>query len=114
MVRPSQLLRAVDNLINNALKYATQGQITAAFTQTHAQITVEDDGPGIAKDQQGAALRPFVRLDKGRNQSGAGGVGLGLSIVRDVVNVHGGTLTLGRSRALGGLSAKISIPLDVE
>ena len=71
-------------------------------------LIFEDDGPGIPEDQYKNVFKPFFRLDKSRslNQSG---VGLGLAIVEDVINSHGGSIQLG-SNALKGLKVKISLP----
>jgi two-component system osmolarity sensor histidine kinase EnvZ len=55
-------------------------------------------------------MRPFTRLDPARNQNRGSGVGLGLAIVADVARLHGGSLRLGQSEALGGLLAEIVIP----
>ena len=71
-------------------------------------IIFEDDGPGIPEDQYKNVFKPFFRLDQSRslNQSG---VGLGLAIVEDVVNSHGGNIQLGKS-SFKGLQVKISLP----
>jgi two-component system osmolarity sensor histidine kinase EnvZ len=71
-------------------------------------IMIEDDGPGIPEDQYKNVFKPFFRLDKSRslNQSG---VGLGLAIVEDIVNSHGGNIQLGKSK-FNGLQVKISLP----
>ena len=71
-------------------------------------ITIDDDGPGIPEDQYKNVLKPFVRLDKSRNLNQSG-VGLGLAIVEDIVNSHGGNIQLGKSQ-YKGLQVKISLP----
>ena len=73
-----------------------------------AVINFEDDGPGIPEDQYKNVFKPFFRLDKSRslNQSG---VGLGLAIVEDIINSHGGSIQLGKSK-FDGLQVKISLP----
>ena len=73
-----------------------------------ALITIEDDGPGIPEDQYKNVFKPFFRLDKSRslNQSG---VGLGLAIVEDIINSHGGNIQLGKSK-YKGLQVKVSLP----
>ena len=73
-----------------------------------ALITIEDDGPGIPEDQYKNVFKPFFRLDKSRSLNKAG-VGLGLAIVEDIINSHGGSIQLGKSR-LNGLQVKISLP----
>ena len=74
-----------------------------------ALVTVDDNGPGIPEDQYKNVFKPFFRLDKSRslNQSG---IGLGLAIVEDVINSHGGSIQLGKSK-LKGLQIKIFLPL---
>jgi len=72
-------------------------------------VTVDDDGPGIPPDRRIDALKPFFRLEQSRNPE-TGGVGLGLTIARDVVRNHGGELTL-EDAPEGGLRARIRLPL---
>ena len=71
-------------------------------------VIFEDDGPGIPEDQYRNVFKPFFRLDKSRslNQSG---VGLGLAIVEDIINSHGGNIQLAKSK-YNGLLVKISLP----
>ena len=71
-------------------------------------ILVEDDGPGIPEDQYKNVFKPFYRLDKSRSLNKSG-VGLGLAIVEDVINSHGGNIQLGKSK-YNGLQVKISLP----
>lgn len=108
-VRPHALRRALSNLLENARCHAGRARITATRRDKHVDIAVEDDGPGIAPERHEEAFRPFHRLDEGRNLDD-GGVGLGLSIARDIVRGHGGDIALGES-ALGGLKAVITLPL---
>ena len=71
-------------------------------------VIIEDNGPGIPIEHYKSVFKPFFRLDKSRslNQSG---VGLGLAIVEDVVNSHGGNIQLSKSK-YEGLQVKISLP----
>ncbi len=110
VLRKNAMARALQNLINNALFHADNVVLHVALSQRFLEFRVEDDGPGIAPEDIERALQPFARLDDARNQNKGGGVGLGLSIAQDVARSHGGTLELSRSKALGGLSAKIAIP----
>ena len=71
-------------------------------------INIEDDGPGIPEDQHKNVFKPFVRLDKSRNLNQSS-VGLGLAIVEDIINSHGGNIQLGKSK-YNGLQVKISLP----
>lgn len=102
--------RAVENLINNAVRYGTRAQVDIAILETALRITVEDDGPGIPQARREQAVKAFSRLDAARNQNAGSGVGLGLAIAADVARSHGGTLRLGDSKALGGLKAELVMP----
>ncbi|TDK50657.1 ATP-binding protein [Antarcticimicrobium luteum] len=101
--------RAVENLIDNAVRYGTRAVVSVTLSDKALRIRVEDDGPGIPPDQREEALKPFARLDPARNQDKGSGVGLGLAIAKDVARAHGGALRLGESEALGGLKADIVI-----
>ncbi len=109
-VRIVALRRAVDNLVQNGLRYGTHAKATVSYFKNSVKITVEDDGPGIAPDDRDQALKPFVRLDSARNQNRGSGVGLGLAIAADVARLHGGVLTLGSSEDMGGLRADLTLP----
>lgn len=104
--------RAVTNLVKNALRHAENVRLSSELQDGHAVILVDDDGPGIPEEHRIDVFNPFKRLDESRNLD-SGGVGLGLSIVRDVVRRHGGTAVLEDS-PLGGLRARITLPLDRE
>ncbi|MGI1661410.1 ATP-binding protein [Palleronia sp. KMU-117] len=108
-LRPMAVGRALDNLINNAVRYGTRAEVSLYLTDRAARFVVEDDGPGIPAGKRDEALRPFTRLDSARNQDRGTGVGLGLSIAADVARQHGGTLRLGDSARLGGLKAELVI-----
>ncbi len=109
MLRESAIRRAVENLINNAVRYGSKAEVSVLLTDKTLRIRVEDDGPGIPPDRREEATKPFARLDPARNQNQATGVGLGLSIALDTARAHGGTLRLGESARLGGLRADIVI-----
>lgn len=108
-LRALAMRRALENLINNAVRYGTRAEVSVMLSDKALRIRVEDDGPGIAPEDRGEAIKPFTRLEPARNQNRSTGVGLGLSIVIDVARAHGGTLRLGQSDRLGGLSADIVI-----
>jgi len=108
-VRPNALKRALSNLVMNAAVHGERIVVSAHQTPAGgAEITVDDDGPGIPAEQYEEAFRPFSRLDESRNQNEKG-VGLGLAIARDVARSHGGEMTLDRS-PMGGLRAVIRLP----
>lgn len=108
-LRPMAIRRAVENLIENAVRYGKTCEVSVLLTDKSLRIRIEDDGPGIAEDMRATAVRAFVRLDTSRNQSRAPGVGLGLAIATDIARAHGGVLRLGQSERLGGLQADIVI-----
>ncbi|MEC7099253.1 MAG: ATP-binding protein [Pseudomonadota bacterium] len=107
--RPIALKRSFENIIQNGLTYGNKVFVDIQKGNKIAFITIEDDGPGIPEDQYRNVFKPFFRLDKSRslNQSG---VGLGLAIVEDIINSHGGNIQLGKSK-YNGLLVKISLPL---
>jgi two-component system osmolarity sensor histidine kinase EnvZ len=107
-VRPSALKRSFVNIIQNGLTYGNNVIVNIQKGNNRALITIEDDGPGIPEDQYKNVFKPFFRLDKSRslNQSG---VGLGLAIVEDIINAHGGAIQLGKSKD-GGLQVRVTLP----
>ncbi|HJO86110.1 MAG TPA: ATP-binding protein, partial [Rhodospirillales bacterium] len=105
-----QLLdRCVTNLVENAERYADHVSVRAGQRGKEIEITIDDDGPGIPEEFREDAFRPFYRLEDSRNPE-TGGVGLGLSIARDVIRGHGGDIALGDSPS-GGLRARLTLPL---
>jgi two-component system osmolarity sensor histidine kinase EnvZ len=106
-LRPQAVTRALENLVNNALRYGKQAQVTLEMGTNWLRYTVEDDGPGIPAARRAEAVVPFSRLDAARDPNRGGGVGLGLSIAADIARSHGGELRLGRSEGLGGLKAEL-------
>ena len=106
--RPIALKRSFENIIQNGLKYGKNVYIEVQKGNNRALVFINDDGPGIPEDQHKNVFKPFFRLDKSRslNQSG---VGLGLAIVEDIINSHGGNIQLSRSK-YNGLQVKVSLP----
>jgi two-component system OmpR family sensor kinase len=103
------LARAVGNLLRNAQKYAAHGVMLGAHRDGGlVEIVVEDDGPGIPEDERERVFEPFYRLDRSRDRA-TGGFGLGLSIARKAVVLHGGSLSVEHS-ALGGARFVIRLP----
>lgn len=108
-LRPIAIKRCLTNIVSNAQRYASEIRIEAVRGRTSVEITVDDNGPGIPPEKYEDVFRPFLRLDQSRNAA-TGGVGLGLSIARDVARSHGGDVTLAVS-PLGGLRVIVRIPL---
>ncbi|WP_296943416.1 ATP-binding protein [uncultured Massilia sp.] len=101
--------RAIGNLLRNAQKYAAgQVELHARRDGYQLEIAVEDDGPGIPDEDRERIFEPFFRLDRSRDRA-TGGFGLGLSIARKAVALHGGTLVVEPS-ALGGARFVIRVP----
>ncbi|MGI9490446.1 MAG: ATP-binding protein [Geminicoccaceae bacterium] len=107
-LRPVAIRRCVANLIENAVRYADWVSIRATMEDDQVWIAIDDDGPGVPADQREAVFKPFFRLDASRNAN-TGGVGLGLSIARDIVLSHGGDIQLHDAPA-GGLRVLIRLP----
>ena len=106
--RLSALRRALQNLIDNAIKYGDSVQVRVDDSATELRISVEDQGPGIAPEEIAKVTEPYYRPDASRN-SATGGAGLGLSIVKDIALGHGGELLL-QNRSQGGLCATLRLP----
>ena len=106
--RHSSLKRCFENIIQNGLVYGNKVYIKLRKSSNRAVINIDDDGPGIPMDQYKNVFKPFFRLDKSRSLN-TSGVGLGLAIVEDIVNSHGGIIQLGKSEH-GGLQVKTSLP----
>lgn len=107
--RRSALKRAVGNLVSNGLRHAGNIAVSAKALERHVEIYVDDDGPGVNPDKFEEIFRPFTRLDEARSLSERG-MGLGLTVVRDVARSHGGDATLSKS-PMGGLRATIRLPV---
>ncbi|MDJ0893704.1 MAG: ATP-binding protein [Alphaproteobacteria bacterium] len=108
-VRPNAIKRCFTNLVENAATYGRHVSIQARRRGGAVEIHIDDDGPGIPRERRSQVFRPFFRLDKARGPD-TGGMGLGLTIARDVARGHGGDITLGDSPA-GGLRAIVRLPV---
>jgi two-component system, OmpR family, osmolarity sensor histidine kinase EnvZ len=108
-LRPEAMRRCLANLISNAQRHARTIWVAAAHRGDAVEIAIDDDGPGIPADKREEVFRPFYRLDSSRNPE-TGGIGLGLTIARDVMRSHGGELTLSDSPR-GGLRASVRLPV---
>ena len=108
-VRKSDLRRAITNLTSNACRESNTVEISLLKKDKYAEVIVDDDGPGIKKEDYSNVFKAFYRTDSSRNLS-TGGIGLGLTISRDIARSHGGEIKLEKS-PLGGLRAVLSIPI---
>lgn len=99
--KPNALARAITNLCDNGVKFA--GRVTVALTQTDtgARIAVSDDGPGISMTARSRVFEPFFKEDMSRGVASKHGFGLGLSIVADIIQGHGGKIELHDNRPTG-------------
>lgn len=105
------LTRAFENLIDNAKRHTpADGSITVAWTvvRNQVQVSVADTGSGIAEEDLPHIFEPAFRGDAAR-QSGEAGAGLGLSIARRIVELHGGRLTAENGKS-GGATFRVSLP----
>ena len=97
------IYRLVYNLVENAIKYNHSGgqvTVTADRKEKHVYLSVEDTGAGIPEELKERVFEPFFRVDKSRSRE-LGGVGLGLALVREIVRVHDGNITV-KSNPSGG------------
>lgn len=116
MVRPQAMRRALTNLIDNALRYGKIASVELEQTLAFVRIKVSDAGPGIPEEEFETVFKPFTRLEASRNIN-TGGVGLGLSIARDIAQSHGGNITLENQKdsagTVSGLEVTMRLPREV-
>lgn len=112
-LKATSFRRCIDNILSNAQKYANHIWLRVhRLNEKTIEITVDDDGVGIPEDNLEDVFKPFFRMDESRNIE-TGGVGLGLSITRDIIHAHGGKIWLEKSDK-GGVRAVIQMPLARE
>jgi two-component system osmolarity sensor histidine kinase EnvZ len=109
ILRRNAMKRCLTNLLSNALRYGSRAEINASIDDQTATITIDDNGPGIKAERREEMFRPFTRLEGSRNPA-TGGVGLGLTIARDIARFHGGDVVLEDS-PLNGLRARVWVPV---
>ncbi|TKW80266.1 MAG: HAMP domain-containing protein, partial [Bradyrhizobium icense] len=102
------LRRVIANLIDNAIKYGRVAHLRIGLRQHSVLVSVDDEGPGIPEDARQAMFEPFNRLEASRNRA-TGGAGLGLAVVRALVEAHGGTIDIGTAPG-GGARVNIVLP----
>jgi signal transduction histidine kinase len=112
---PTLLRRVIDNLLENAHKYsklAGEGITLRATTAGHAVVfEVSDRGIGIPEEDLPRIFEPFFRSERSRSR-GTGGVGLGLTLAKRIIEAHGGTITLETAKA-AGTTVRASVPVGV-
>ena len=106
--RPLDLQRCLGNLIDNAVKYGQQAQVTVDRVNGAARIRVRDSGPGIPAAEQTRVFDPFYRVETSRSRE-SGGTGLGLTIARNIAEQHGGSIALA-NHPDGGLEVTLMLP----
>lgn len=104
---PALLTRAVENIVDNALKFAGRAEVLLREEGECAVIEVSDDGPGISDEQKARVFEPFYRGDESRGVTE--GSGLGLSITKALVQAHGGSVDL-LDAAPCGLTVRLNLP----
>ncbi len=107
--RASEIKRCLRNLVENAVRYGGQAQVSVRAAKPWAEIYVDDQGAGIPTEALARVFDPFVRLEESRSTD-TGGNGLGLTIARAIALRHGGDLVLA-NRNEGGLRATLRLPL---
>ena len=106
--RKNLIRRCFNNLIDNSIKYSNNILISLKKSANSIIIIIDDDGPGIPKNERENVFKPFYKIDKSRSDSKSS-VGLGLSIASDIIRSHGGNISLETSPA-NGLRTKIFLP----
>ena len=111
---PLALRRVVANLVENAVKFGHSAvDVAVERDETACRVVVDDDGPGIPENQREEVFSPFYRVDSSRNRQ-TGGTGLGLAIARQIVEAHGGTVSVTMG-PLGGARFTVALPaVDAE
>ncbi|MDX3965593.1 MAG: HAMP domain-containing sensor histidine kinase [Bradyrhizobium sp.] len=103
------LRRVFANIIDNALAYGHAAHVRTALKDGAVVVSIGDEGSGIPPDQRQTVLEPFHRLEKSRNRA-TGGAGLGLAVVRSLVEAHGGTIEIGAAPG-GGTRVSVTLPV---
>ena len=109
-VNPEELRRVLANLVDNAVRHASSNVALSVRAEGGgAVLTVVDDGPGIPADQRERVFERFARLDDARDRD-AGGTGLGLPIVRELLRRSDGSISLRDNPSGPGLAAEVHLP----
>tara|TARA_B100001142_G_scaffold260221_1_gene262554 strand:+ start:80 stop:1399 length:1320 start_codon:yes stop_codon:yes gene_type:complete len=107
--RKNLIQRSINNIIDNAIKYGDKIHVDLSKSTNNLFIKIEDNGPGIPKEEYDNVFKPFYKINKGRADSKSS-VGLGLSIASDIIRSHGGNIKLEKS-SMNGLGVKIFLPV---
>lgn len=107
--RPLALKRAISNLLQNAILYGEQAEVSVSSNKDTLSFKIRDHGPGIPEARMEEMFKPFARMESSRNRE-TGGTGLGLSIVRSIIHSHGGDISL-QNASEGGLIVTVNLPL---
>ena len=107
--RKNLIQRSLNNIIDNAIKYADKINLQLSKKNNNLLVIIDDNGPGIPQTEYKNVFKPFYKIDKSRGDSKSS-VGLGLSIASDIIKSHGGNIILEKSH-LNGLRVKVFFPL---
>jgi len=108
MCKPSAVKRALSNIIENAVKYGQKAKVNLVYSIEEITITIDDQGDGILENEFENVFMPFYRIENSRNLE-TGGVGLGLSVSKTIIQSSGGDITL-QNREGGGLRVIVILP----
>ena len=106
--RKNLIRRCINNLIDNSIRYSKNILVNLEKDNSNILLFIDDDGPGIPKEEYHNIIKPFYKIDKSRSESKSS-VGLGLAISSDIIKSHGGDIKFDKSK-LGGLRVIISLP----
>ncbi|SNC60543.1 Signal transduction histidine kinase [Marinobacter sp. es.048] len=107
--QPEAVKRALRNLIENAVNYGEQAEVTLTTTDAEAVVTIVDQGPGIPEAERERVFEPFYRLEHSRSRE-TGGAGLGLAIARTLIRGMGGEVRLSAGPGDQGLQVSVTLP----
>lgn len=110
-IKPGFFERAISNLLSNAQKYGTKTKLSIYPDKSNIVLDIEDNGKGIKDEEKSMVFKPFYRSDKSRPLDNTSNVGLGLSIAKEIIAGHYGSIMLKDSNDLGGLLVRISLPI---
>ncbi|WP_286262332.1 ATP-binding protein [Thalassotalea atypica] len=112
MFDKESMIRIVDNLVRNAVRYTNNTiEIDVHHDKNDVVLCVNDDGEGIPNEQWQSLFEPFVRLDQSRDRK-SGGIGLGLAMVKRLIELHHGHVRISRAK-LGGASFILNWPVSL-